>query len=206
MNKLISLALLFGLSACDKDPARSVKIISRPPAGIKAAPAIETGEKRKPPAGCPPEPEALLKGPSVLTVAGPCAFDHHGAVNCEILPDDLIMTVTRKGANGATVMVYVNVERYHGPGRYNDSQMFVGVQNTSQIERWSNDNVSLTVGPDRKYIDLESTSLPAEPRLSDCTGPMTNFQCAGRGTAASVIDAAPVTVSGRLVCDDHAER
>ena len=178
-------------AACDEDPARSMKIVPRPPAAVSpaatrpapgsvaavspasarlaetppraAGPVPETraarssGTAARPPGtgasrssaevepaaatdsrqpGCPPPPEAS-PGPSDFTAAGPCTFKHRGAVVCEALDDDFLVTLSRKAAGGATLMVYINVENYHGPGDYRDAQIFLGLQDKFNIYRWS---------------------------------------------------------------------
>ena len=150
------------------------------------------------PAGCPP-PSEEATGPGRLIVSGPCAFEHQAAVSCEILPDDLIIAVTRKGARGSTVMVYLNVEKYTGPGTYDEAQMFVGVQDATTISRWSSDMVALTVGKNGDFVELPATRLEAEPMLLQCSGPMTNFQCEARDSL-DAMEKTVETVSGTLYC------
>jgi hypothetical protein len=130
---------------------------------------------------------------------GPCAFEHHGTFTCEPLGDDLYVAMSRKSANGGTLMAYINVEAYKGPGEYKQGQMFVSVQDKSSIYRWSSDDIAITIGPDVKYALLASTKLQAEPVLVGCTGPMNNFQCDGRGEAAGLLGTL-LEVSGRLAC------
>ena len=172
-----------------------------------AAPPPQSGASRGtlPPAdgkwhpqGCPPPPETS-PGPGTFTATGPCAFQHHAIVTCEAAIDDFILTMARPAANGALLMVYINVEKYTGPGTYDQAQMFVGVQDKTSIYRWSSDEVSITVGADQKFAQLPPTKLESEPMLVDCTGPMLNYQCAGR-TDSSPIDHTEEVVSGTLMC------
>jgi hypothetical protein len=231
-------------AACDDDPARSTKIVSRPPVASRApdahpastaaapseapstasapvapaaappaasrtprpaAPAVKPASvaASRPaewrPFGCPPPAEGA-DGPSAFAVTGPCAFEHKGAVSCETLPDDLLLTMTRKGARGTTLMVYINVERYHGPGSYPDGQMFVGLQDKKNIYRWSSDAVNITVGDGGEQVVLPPTKLEAEPLLVNCSGPMNNYQCEGRGEA-DAFERTIAQVSGTLRCD-----
>ncbi len=225
-------------AACDEDPARSMKIVPRPPAAVSPAaarpaetpPAPAAGavpERRAarssgsagPPGtgasspsaevepaaatdwrqpGCPPPPEAS-PGPSAFTAAGPCTFKHRGAVACEALGDDFLVTLSRKAAGGATLMVYINVEHYHGPGDYSGAQIFLGLQDKFNIYRWSSDKLSITVGSGQESVTLPATSLEAEPMFTNCTGPITNFQCEGRGFADEFLKTREV-VSGTLRC------
>ena len=233
MKRWIVLAIgacLAGLG-CERDPASSVRIVERrpdapaqaaakPPADNPVDPgggtAAPTTASAAPPAGakpadpaafrlaaCPPPPEG---GPEVssFTLAGPCAFEQRAAVSCEALFDDFIMIGTRKAKNGATVMIYINVEKYTGPGDYTEAQMFVGVQDKVNIWRWSNDNVNITVGKDEQFAELPSAKLEAEPVLVNCTGPMNNYQCEGRGDEPA-FDSSIEVVRGRLQCEAPAK-
>ena len=130
---------------------------------------------------------------------GPCTFQHRSAVSCESALDDFILVMSRKAAGDATLMVYINVEKYHGPGDYDGAQMFVGVQDKNSINRWSSDTVNITVGPGEEFAVLPRTSLEAEPLLIDCTGPMSNYQCGDRRIAAP-INGTHEVVSGTLQC------
>ncbi len=147
--------------------------------------------------GCPPPPEDG-PGPSTLSVTGPCAFQHQGTFACEASADDFYVSASRKAARGATLLVYINVERYKGPGTYKDAQMYIGVQDKTSIQRWSSDKVDITIGPGEEFAVLPSTRLDAEPVLVGCSGPMTNFQCGGRDTT---FEAPPATASGTLRCE-----
>ena len=241
-------------AACDEDPARSMKIVPRPPAAVSPAAvspaaggvaavspaaarlaetpppraagpvpetraALSSGTAARPPGtgasrssaevepavatdwrhlGCPPPAEASA-GPSDFTAAGPCTFKHRGAVACEALDDDFLVTLSRKAAGGATLMVYINVEQYHGPGDYRDAQIFLGLQDRFNIYRWSSDKLNITVGSGQQSVTLPATSLEAEPLFTNCTGPMTNFQCQGRDFAVEFLKTREV-VSGTLQC------
>jgi hypothetical protein len=102
-------------------------------------------------------------------------------------------------------MVYVNVENYKGPGEYKGAQMFVGIQDKNSIYRWSSDSVSLTVGKDQAFVVLPMTHLDAEPLLVDCSGPMNNYQCSGRGQHEQ-LPATAVDAGGRLQCEAGAKK
>jgi hypothetical protein len=236
-------------AACDEDPARSMKIMPRPPAAVSHAPvsvaAVSPAAARpaqtppraagptpdtqavrssrtaaRPPGtgassssagvarpaatdwrppGCPPPPEAS-SGPSSFTAAGPCAFEHRGAVACESVADDFLVTLSRKAARGVALMVYINVEHYHGPGDYTGAQIFVGLQDKINIYRWSSDTLNITIGSGEESVTLPATSLEAEPLFANCTGPMTNFQCGGRG-GADEFEKTKEVVSGTLRCE-----
>ena len=112
--------------------------------------------------------------------------------------------MTRKAAQGPTLMLYINVERYHGAGEYKDAQMWVGVQGKKDIYRWSSDAVAITVGPNQAFAVLPTTRLDAEPLLVDCTGPIDNYQCSGRGDLQELLATAEV-VAGTLQCEPGAK-
>ena len=191
---------------------------STPPAKIAASPTEGTGAASAPakksaagpsgsnewrPAGCP-IPKDGGTGPSNLTVTGPCAFQHQGKFVCEPLADDFYISMTRKAAQGSTLMLYINVERYHGAGEYKGAQMWVGVQGKKEIYRWSNDSVAVTIGPDQAFVVLPTTRLDAEPVLVDCRGPMDNYQCGGRGDVQELLATAEI-VAGTMVCETGAK-
>jgi len=108
--------------------------------------------------------------------------------------------MTRKAARGSTLMIYINVENYRGPGDYKRAQVFLSVQDKKNIYRWSTDAAAITVGPDQQFAVLPTTRLDAEPLLVDCTGPMDNYQCEGRSEMRELLATAQV-VSGTLQCE-----
>lgn len=159
---------------------------------------VATAQPWRPP-GCP-VPREQGAGPSTLEVSGPCALTHHGRFSCESSGDDFYISTTRKGAHGATLMLYINVEKFKGPGEYKGAQVFLGVQDRTSIYRWSSDAVDVTVGPGEAYAVLPATRLDAEPVLVDCSGPMNNYQCGGR-RESKVFSATSHTVSGTMQCE-----
>ena len=155
------------------------------------------------PPGCPPPAESG-PGPSRLNVSGPCSFGHQGRFSCEKIHDDFYISMSRKAANGSTLMIFVNVEKYNGPGDYKTGEMHLSVQDRSSIYRWSSQEVELTVGPDAAFVTLPRTRLEAEPVLVDCTGPMTNYQCSGRGELEALLGTVQI-LSGRMQCEREAK-
>ena len=219
--RVIAIAVCLAAVACDEDPARSVKVIARPPAIPPATAPVTAASVTGPPStvvppriadwrleACPPPPEDMpgdsgKRAPLVVT--GPCAFEHRGAVSCESTGDDFIIAVTRKAARGARLVVYINVETYHGPGSYDHAQMFLEVEDGTSIYRWSNDNFTITVGPDETFALLPTTRLDGEPLLVNCSwqvGPKSNwlYDCAGTSDATTMEGSSEV-VSGTLWCD-----
>jgi hypothetical protein len=129
------------------------------------------------------------------------------------MKDDFYVALTRKARNGATLVVYLNVEYYNGPGSYDWAQMLVAVYSETTIYRWTNDNVHVTVGPGEASVTLPVTKLEWEPILINCTqliAPARNNQlqewslprvtCGGRGAGGAEIGGTAETISGALQC------
>jgi hypothetical protein len=182
-------------------PAAAGSIV-KPHGAAEASPLAEWS-----PQSCPPPPE-VAPGPGNLVVTGPCPFRHEAAVNCTATDDDFIIAVTRKAAGGATLVMYINVEKYHGPGRYAEAQMFLAVQEGTSIYRWSNDYFPIIVGEGEAFVELSATRLDGEPQLIDCSlqiGPATNYQYQCEGIAdVTAIEHTAEVASGRLVCEASA--
>jgi hypothetical protein len=197
-----SMALV--LAACSDDPARSVKIVSQPLAPIMTVYTPPRGPERNLiPEFCPPSEDS--QGPGTFAAKGPCAFRHRTPVDCEALADDFIVASPRKAKNGAILVIYLNVEHYHGPGVYDAAQLFVAVEGGTNIYRWSSDEVRVTVGPDEAFVTLARTRLDQEPMHVVCSrliGPASNYtyQCAASSRVNLDIDNAPEIVSGKLQC------
>jgi hypothetical protein len=152
---------------CDADPARSVRIIPRPigsmkPRAPQQAPSVPVPKWR--PNLCPPPPEST-RGPGTLVATGDCNFEHHGFVECSALGDDFIFGIDRPSAKGSTISIFVNVEGYHGPDKYDYAQILVSVSDAKGYFRWRSFELSITVGEGEKFVKLESTHL--EPLLTD---------------------------------------
>ncbi|GEM_PF-3153614 len=224
-NSALLIALLF-LAGCNDDPARSVKIAPRPsqPApSVRPEPTPPTlaapqlpqpkatrAAAAKPPATsanlfpeyCPIPAEESPGGPSSLVAKGACEFEHHSTASCEPIGDDFLVGLTRPAKGGGSLVAFLNVEQYKGPGNYENAQLFVAVQSGKTIHRWSSETVSAVVGAGEAFVALPSTRLDLEPTLVDCStliSPSSNYlyQCAGRG---EVLKAAPEVVSGKLQC------
>jgi hypothetical protein len=156
---------------------------------------------------CPP-PDEDSPGPSNFIANGPCGFQQRGAVGCEAAPDDFYVALTRKAKQGATLVVYLNVENYRGPGSYGGAQMFVTVQGGTAIHRWSSDVVHATVAPGGAFVTIPPKRLEGEPALYECTqllGPKTNYQyqC---GVRSMEIDRTVEVVSGVLQCAESPKK
>jgi hypothetical protein len=98
------------------------------------------------------------------------------------LADDFTITVTRKAKDGAEVVLFLNVERYVGPGQYKPpNDIFVGLKVGTKMYRWWSNAFDVTVGPESKSVTLHNVYLQPELVLVGCEGPQTNYQCDGRG-------------------------
>lgn len=172
--------LVFGCCAifgCDEDPARRVKIIARPVASMKAKPPRQDLSAPIPqwrPNLCPPPPEPK-RGAGTFVAKGACNFEHHGTVDCTALGDDFIFSTSRPARQGATLIIYVNVEGYHGPNNYDYAQMLVTVQDFKGWYRWRSFTLSVTVGEGEKFVNLQPTRL--DPLL---TAGATEINIAGK--------------------------
>lgn len=160
MTRRISIAVVACLAAfaCKPDPARSVKIIAPPP----APPAAQAAFPPWQPEFCALPPEDST-GSSKFVAEGPCAFHHEGNTLCRGVTDDFHVVMLRKAAGEATVSVYINVEFYHGPGRYTNAQMFLTYQNGNAYYHWGSDSVRIIVTAGLKSVVLPATKLEAEP-------------------------------------------
>ena len=115
------------------------------------------------------------------------------------------MPISRQAKNGATLVIYLNVEHYHGPSVYEDVQLFIAVESGTIIYRWSNDPVHAVVGPDETFGVLAKTRLDPEPMRLECSrliGPESNYtyQYAASSGANMTFDNAAEIVAGKLQC------
>ena len=164
-------------------------------APAKPAPAAKAWH----PAACPPS-AAAAQGASSLKVSGPCAFEYTGQADCFAEFDDLTLSATRNAKNGAELMVYLNVERYVGAGRYKaPNDLFVSLKDKNRIYRWSGNDFEVTVGPGSKTVTVHHALLTPELPLVGCSGPQTNYQCDGRGDDPGHM-ASVTMVSGTISC------
>jgi hypothetical protein len=143
--------------ACKPDPAKAVKIVSAPPAPPAPIAVLPPWQ----PGNCTLQPEK--SGSSTFVAEGPCAIRQTGDVKCRSLTDDMHVLFLRKAKGEATVSVYINVETYHGPGDYNNTQIFLTYQDGSSYYHWSSDSTRITVSPGEKSVVLPGDTLRAEP-------------------------------------------
>lgn len=200
---MLSLVCLFSVG-CGDDPARSVKIVSHQPlpqTTAYAPPAAPAGNSIH--EFCPPPDDS--PGPGNFFAQGPCEFRQISQVHCQSSTDDFIVAIPRKANNGASLVMYLNVERYHGPGTYDGAQLFIALQGDTTLYRWSNDAVHATVGPGEAFVTLPSTRLEQEPMRMQCSrliGPATNYQyqCAASSVSNLESGNSAEVVRGKLQC------
>jgi hypothetical protein len=151
------------------------------------------------PPACPPPPDNE-SGRSSIKVTGPCGFESKAEAECEVLADDMQIILTRKAKNNAELMLYVNVERYVGPGTYKaPNDIFVSVLDGTKIYRWWSNQFVATVNAESKSVTLKDVKLEPELLLVGCTGPQDNYQCDGRGDEPKHMETM-TSVSGTIVC------
>ena len=164
-----------------------------------AEPTKRAAAKTWRPSECPPPPEKGL-GPSTIKATGPCAFEHKGEADCEAAGDDFLVTAVRATRNKAELLLFVNVERYVGPGKYKaPNDVYVSLKDGSKIYRWWTNRAEVTVGPDSKFVTLHDVQLEPEMMLVGCTGPQTNYQCDGRSEQSGIMET-HATVTGNIYC------
>jgi hypothetical protein len=209
MKRAILSILCLVIAACSEDPARFVRIRTRDASPVTTVYTPPSGPDRNMiPEFCPPPGDSA--GPSSLVATGPCEFQHRAPASCESSPDDFIVAIPRKAKNGATLVIYLNVEKYRGPGVYDGAQLFLAVQSGSIIYRWSNDQVRATVGPDEAFVTLPRTQLDPEPVRVECSrliGPASNYQyqCAGTSDVNLELENVVEIVHGKLACGQRTE-
>lgn len=141
------------LAGCDHGlPAAVYQPV--PSATATAAPAVAT----LPPAG-----------ESDLTVAGGLAFRSTRDFECSTAPDDFFVRGAPTQVDGVKVYFDVNVEYFHGPGRYvAQAQVLVRRINDdrSVYESWYATKGTATVARDRRSLVLEPLTIPAEDPAS----------------------------------------
>jgi hypothetical protein len=84
-------------------------------------------------------------------------------MNCSTTTDDFYLEATRPAARNATLLVYVNVERYKGPGSYDKAEMLVGVRDAGYNFRWYSDMVRVTVSEGEKSVEIQPARLEPLP-------------------------------------------
>lgn len=152
---LVACVAAFG---CKPDPAKSVKIVAPAPAPPAAQSVLPLWQSDF--CALPPEDSA---GSSNFVAQGKCGFHHEGNAKCRGLADDFHVMVVRRAAAQATVSVYINVEHYHGAGKYDGAQMFLTFQNGENYYYWGGDSLHITVTPLERSVVLSPYKLEAQP-------------------------------------------
>ena len=158
-----ALLIIGALAGCDEDPARSVKILARPP--LPADQAARLARSARVPAWraelCPPAEAS--KGQGSFSAEGACSFEQTGQVHCIALGDDFFIELSRPAAHGATLRMLGNVERYSGPGRYTGSQLLVSLRTDGEVFPWNAGSLSMIVGEGERFVNVEPTTLYPGP-------------------------------------------
>ena len=71
------------------------------------------------------------------------------------------MTFARPANEGAMITLYANVERYQGPGRYDEAEVQVAVQDRGVLFRWTG-TAHVTVEPGEAAVAFERVVLSPE--------------------------------------------
>lgn len=212
MRSLLVIAVCLLTVSCAEDPAASVRI--PPGVVVHAATKVPTPVKKfyRSPNGpyrdllldaCPVPGEA--PGPGSFSAEGTCGFRERELVDCESVKDDFIIAVTRPAQNGWTLVAYLNVERYHGPGEYDGAQLFVAVQNERTIYRWSSEDLHVRVEPYEEAATVSSGRLEAEPVHFQCSTLLTpesnlTYQCNAASESNFRFNKSDLKVKGTLQC------
>ena len=174
-------------TACDRDPARSVKI-GRASLGFGVSDAAPMPAWR--PEICPPPPEPT-GGPSALNGIGACPFQQQGAATCVITDDDLMMEAHRAMPGDALFTVYLSIENFTRGGD-NVAELMVSVENSDGLYRWATDSAHAVMAADASAVEIAGTHLPSMPPLTVAEVVVSGiFRCApGEGTGGRLIEPA----------------
>jgi hypothetical protein len=146
---------------------------------------------------CLPQPEQA-GGPAAsdLSVRGECSFRQRASVICRAQGDDFYVVTRRNLAGGRVATVYFNIESFHGPGDYDESQTHVWIGDGQALYRWSNAHgkASLVASGPYPSDGRESAQFPTAGVTSVVLSEM--VLAAEPGTGAS----GEIRVSGTLSC------
>ncbi len=149
------------LAACGNEPSQGRLLTVKPSALVPSFAPGPLPIWR--PGLCPPEPESAPLY-SDLTFSGICAFHQIGPLTCHASQDDFYLTAQRTLPGGLPLTLFINVERYQGPGTYrNVAQVHMIIQDGQGLFRWSNFNGTITVAPGETSATLALVELTAEP-------------------------------------------
>jgi hypothetical protein len=153
-------------AACAKDPAGSVKIALGGLIDGGVAHGAERTRRSWRPSLCPPPTEPPAPAASHLVLGGACAFEHGGPVHCDVRQDDLYVTLARPANEGAVVTLYVNVERYQGPGPYEAAEVQLTVRDRGALFRWASNGARVNVESGETGVRFDRVVLSPEPGTS----------------------------------------
>lgn len=207
---LIFIGFISNLLGCtDRDPAQVMKIIARPPKiQIQLAQSPKAKLEKTDSRSWQPDACKNLKAPvnqNAFHVEGPCPYELKVKVACRAVGDDLYVFLKKAFPNDAQFSIMLNVEHFKDPGDYDGARMFVLLHEGSVGYRWSNFDVHLKVGPDRKYVEISESLLAGEPARRPCkriAGERWNYQyqCEEIHGSLNAIESTIEKVSGRIEC------
>src|SRR5262249_46236630 len=105
-----------------------------------------------------PEPDRAASF-SDLAFSGECAFHQTGPAQCHGREDDFYLVAHRDLEGARQLTLYVNVERYSGPGVYeNDAQVHVMIKDGESLYRWSAFRTSVSLGANPGGLSVSGLS------------------------------------------------
>lgn len=157
---VVLLLCAMALAACGAEAPQG-RLLTAAPSAPTIAPIGPLPTWR--PALCVPEPESAPRY-SDLTFSGACTFHHIGPLTCHASQDDFYLTTQRTLSGGLPLTLYINVERYRGPGTYtNAAEVHMIIQDGQGLFRWSNFHGTITVAPGETAATLAPVDLTPEP-------------------------------------------
>ena len=205
----IVLVILSLIGCTDRDPAQMVKILARPvlpQPGLSESAQSKLGQINRQawrPDSCKNQMPPVTK--TMFRVEGPCPYELKARVTCRAVGDDLYVVLKKEISKDAQFSIMLNVEHFKDAGDYDGARMFVLLREGSTGYRWSNMDVHLRVGPDRKYIDISESLLTGEPARRPCqriAGQRWSyqFQCDEIHGSLNAIESTSEKVAGRIEC------
>ena len=172
-------------TACDEDPARSLRIaraVGAPAATTLSAAAASHSVLRWSAAMCPSS--AGTSGPSRFLGTGACAFERRESATCVLTDDDLLMKVAGPASSDGRLTVFVIVENYNKPRGRNQAKVVVSVETAHGLFRWRTASGHVTIGPDQKFVTFAEAGLTPVPPLDE-----QDIVVSGTLACASTVDA-----------------
>lgn len=145
---VLGLALIACKSRSDKPtPAAVTSSLVEDISPVDSASALPVAAKQEPwsSAFCEAAPETE-KGNNELNVSGTCAFTQHALATCRVRDDDYYIVVRRATVDGHELELYINVEYYSAPGKYEKKVEIIALLRRGlSLYRWSNMEATATL-------------------------------------------------------------